>query len=257
MKKSNNINRKNLKNNNHNNNYNTNYNPEIKKYLTSTPITGRKTSFIKNKISQSNDFEDKRRKEEIKMIFEREFKQKMLSKKTKNKKSNKNSLFNGFSRNNKKENNKILISSYSQKNINKNKIQKYYFQTINTKERNSYTNIDNKSNLTYDKYHSILKEKIIQLNQEITNLKNEEKQLLEQLINYKENEKLCNDIRDIREEIKKYKIIIEKSTNACEEYSLEIQKIKNIIGGDDSEGNKGEDEDKDYLEYNNNINNNE
>ena len=257
MKKSNNINRKNLKNNNHTNNYNTNYNPEIKKYLTSTPITGRKTSFIKNKISQSNDFEDKRRKEEIKMIFEREFKQKMLSKKTKNKKSNKNSLFNGFSRNNKKENNKILISSYSQKNINKNKIQKYYFQTINTKERNSYTNIDNKSNLTYDKYHSILKEKIIQLNQEITNLKNEEKQLLEQLINYKENEKLCNDIRDIREEIKKYKIIIEKSTNACEEYSLEIQKIKNILGGDDSEGNKGEDEDKDYLEYNNNINNNE
>ena len=75
-------------------------------------------------------------------------------------------------------------------------------------------------------------------------MKNEEKQLLEQLINYKENEKLCNDIRDIREEIKKYKIIIEKSTNACEEYSLEIQKIKNIIGGDDSEGNKGEDENK-------------
>ena len=88
-------------------------------------------------------------------------------------------------------------------------------------------------------------------------MKNEEKQLLEQLINYKENEKLCNDIRDIREEIKKYKIIIEKSANACEEYSLEIQKIKNIIGGDDSQGNKGEDEDKDYLEYNNNINNNE
>ena len=50
------------------------------------------------------------------------------------------------------------------------------------------------------------------------------------LINYKEKENECNDIRKIREEIEKYKIIIEKSTKDCQEYALEIQQIKRILG---------------------------
>jgi hypothetical protein len=42
----------------------------------------------------------------------------------------------------------------------------------------------------------------------------------------------------LREEIEKYKIIYEKSTKACEEYSLEIQKIKNIIGENNINNNE-------------------
>ena len=60
-----------------------------------------------------------------------------------------------------------------------------------------------------------------------------------QLINYSENENECNEIRKMREEIEKYKIIFEKSSKACEEYSAEIQKIKNIIGDNINKNNNG------------------
>ena len=185
-----------------------NYNPDIKKYLSFTPGTIRKTSFIKNRVSSSTDFEEKRRKEDIKMIFEREFNKKMHSKRNKKRKSMQNNnnscLISRISRNRTEENINIRISE-SQKNIHKNKI-------------------------SYDKYRSILEQKISKLNNEIENLKKEEKNLSLLLINYKEKENECNDIRKIREEIEKYKIIIEKSTKDCQEYALEIQQIKRILG---------------------------
>ena len=220
-----------------NNNDTNNYNPELRKYISYTPGPVKKTSFVKNKVSTSHDFEEQRRKEEIKMIFEREFKRKMNSKKSKSKKNSNNSSFmSKYSRNNKTEENKNLRNSQSQNNINsKNKINKKNFKTINSYKRNTNTNIENNSNFTYEKYHFLLEQQIVKLNNEIMNLKNEEKNLQNQLINYQEKEKECNDIRKIREEIEKYKIIFEKSSKACEEYSLEIQKIKNIIGEKDIE----------------------
>ena len=241
MRKNNILNKKQSEMNNKYN-FNNNYNPEIRKYISFTPGPVKKTSFIKNKVSTSNDFEDKRRKEEIKMIFEREFKRKMNAKKSKNnKKSNNSSLMTKNSRNNKTEENKNLRNSQSQNNINnKMRINKKEFEAINSYKRSTNTNIENNSNFTYEKYHSLLEQKIVKLNNEIANLKREEKDLQNQLINYKEKEKECNDIRKIREEIEKYKIIFDKSSKACEEYHLEIQKIKNIIGENDI--NKDENE---------------
>ena len=121
------------------------------------------------------------------------------------------------------------------KNIINNKKE---FRTINSYKRNTNTNIENNSNFTYEKYHLLLEQKITKLNNEIENLKNEEINLQKQLINYKEKEKECNDIRKLREEIEKYKIIYEKSAKTCEEYSLEIQKIKNIIGENNINNNE-------------------
>lgn len=242
MRKNNIINKKNSEiKNKYNVNYNTNYNPEIRKYISYTPEPVKKAPFIKNKVSTSNDFEDIRRKEEIKMIFEREFKRKMNSQKLKkNKNSSNSSLMTKYSRNNKTEENKNLKNSQSQKNINNKNIinNKKEFRTINSYKRNTNTNMENNSNFTYEKYHLLLEQKITKLNNEIENLKNEEINLQKQLINYKEKEKECNDIRKLREEIEKYKIIYEKSTKACEEYSLEIQKIKNIIGENNINNNE-------------------
>ena len=242
MRKNNIINKKNSEiKNKYNVNYNTNYNPEIRKYISYTPGPVKKTPFIKNKVSTSNDFEDIRRKEEIKMIFEREFKRKMNSQKLKkNKNSSNSSLMTKYSRNNKTEENKNLKNSQSQKNINNKNIinNKKEFRTINSYKRNTNTNIENNSNFTYEKYHLLLEQKITKLNNEIENLKNEEINLQKQLINYKEKEKECNDIRKLREEIEKYKIIYEKSAKTCEEYSLEIQKIKNIIGENNINNNE-------------------
>ena len=245
MRKSNVISRKNPENKkNYNINYNTNYNPEIRKYISFTPGSAKKTNFIKNKVSISNDFEDQKRKEEIKMIFEREFKRKMnTNKPKKNKNTNNSSLISKYSRNNKTDKNKIFRNSSSQKNINKknNAINKNEFRTLNSykSHTNTQTSVENKSNISYEQYYLILEQKIRKLNQEITNLKNEEKNLQAQLINYTENEKECNEIRKMREEIEKYKIIFEKSSKACEEYSAEIQKIKNIIGDDINKNNNG------------------
>ena len=205
----------------------------IKKYLSFTPGTIRKTSFIKNRVSSSTDFEEKRRKEDIKMIFEREFNKKMHSKrnkKRKNMQNNNNScLISRISRNRTEENINIRISE-SQKNIHKNKISTNVFELIKSNNQKHNENKNYKSDLSYDKYRSILEQKISKLNNEIENLKKEEKNLSLLLINYKEKEKECNDIRKIREEIEKYKIIIEKSTKDCQEYALEIQQIKRILG---------------------------
>ena len=75
-----------------------------------------------------------------------------------------------------------------------------------------------------------MEKKVKALNEEIEEIKDEEKSLILQLINYKEKENECNYVRQLREEIKRYKNVIEKSNKACEEYSLEILKIKNILG---------------------------
>ena len=240
MKKRNVVNRKNQKNQNYYNiNYNTNYNPEVRKYLSFTPGPVRKTNYIKNKVSTSNNFEDQKRKEDIKMIFEREFKRKMNTKKQKNNKNSHNtSSMTKYSRNNKTEENKNFKSSQSQKNINNKykSINENEFRTLNSYKRknNTHSNFEKKSNFSIEKYHLILEQKIVKLNQDITILKNEEQYLQKKLINYQDKEKECNDIRKIREEIEKYKIIFEKSSKTCEEYLLEIQKIKNIIGEDDN-----------------------
>ena len=100
-----------------------NYNPDIKKYLSFTPGTIRKTSFIKNRVSSSTDFEEKRRKEDIKMIFEREFNKKMHSKRNKKRKSMQNNnnscLISRISRNRTEENINIRISESQKNNIMK------------------------------------------------------------------------------------------------------------------------------------------
>jgi hypothetical protein len=218
MKKINYLSKKNSKKNINNKiNYNTNYSPDIKKYLSFTPGPVRKAVFIKNKVYASTNFEENRRKEDIKMIFEREFNRKINSKKHKNNKSmincNNSSLLIRLSRNTKTEENKKIRNSQSQKNINKIKISKNEFKVINSYNEKSHKHYSNKTDLTYDKYHSILEQKIIKLNKEISILKEEEKNLSFLLVNYKEKEKECNEIRKIREDIEKYKIVIKKSYN--------------------------------------------
>ena len=248
-KKKSNVLSKNNSNKNYNNkiNYNTNYNPEIRKYISNTPGPVKKSSYINKNISVSHDLEEKRRKEDIKMIFEREFNRKMNSKKNKKiKNSNTSSLISRLSRNNKTDDNNNLRNSQSQKNLYKNnrkneeyKIMSYLGRNIHNKNNNS------KINFSYDKYYSVLQQKINQLEQDISNLKNEEKSLSIQLINYNKKEKECNDIRKIREEIEKYKIIIEKSNKVCQEYAVEIKKIKNII--EDKGNNLSENQ---YINFN-------
>ena len=260
MKKINYISKKNSKKNINNKiNYNTNYSPDIKKYLSFTPGPVRKTVFIKNKVSAITNFEDNRRKEDIKMIFEREFRRKIASKKHKNNKRmitcNNSSLLIRLSRNIKTEENKKIRNSQSQKNINKIKNTKNEFNVINSYNEKSHKHYANKTDLTYDKYHSILEQKIIKLNKEISNLKEEEKNLSFLLVNYQEKEKECNEIRKIREEIDKYKIIIEKSTKDCEEYAFEIQQIKNLLGEQCTNTNNSID--VDILKYNTNFKSNE
>ncbi len=175
------------------------------------------------------------------MIFEREFNKKMHSKRNKKRKSMQNNnnscLISRISRNRTEENINIRISE-SQKNIHKNKISTNVFELIKSNNQKHNENNNYKSDLSYDKYRSILEQKIKKLNNEIENLKKEEKNLSLLLINYKEKEKECNDIRKLREEIEKYKIIYEKSAKTCEEYSLEIQKIKNIIGENNINNNE-------------------
>ena len=68
------------------------------------------------------------------------------------------------------------------------------------------------------------------LNSEIQDIRNEEKSLLLQLSEYKEKEKECNYVRQLRNEINKYKTVIEKTNKAFQEYSIEIIKIKSILG---------------------------
>ena len=234
-KKNNSLNKKNNeKNNKKKINFNINYNQNIQKYVSFTPGPFRKASFIKNIVSESTDFEENKRKEDIKTIFDREFNRKMRPKKTKIRKSMQNNnnscLLIRISRNIKTEEDKSIKNSQSQKTLNKNKISKNVFKLLNSYNQKQHANNNNKSDLSYDKYHSVLKQKIAKLNSEIQNLKNEEKNLSYLLINYQEKEKECNDIRKIREEIEKYKIIIEKSTKDCEEYALEIQQIKKMLG---------------------------
>ena len=250
-KKKSNVLSKNNSNKNYNNkiNYNTNYNQEIRKYISNTPGPVKKSSYINKNISVSHDFEEKRRKEDIKMIFEREFNRKMKSKKNKKiKNSNTSSLVSRLSRNNKTDDNNNFRNSQSQKNLYKNNIKNEEYKIMSYLGRNIHNKINNnKSNFSYDKYYSVLQQKINQLEQDISYLKNEEKCLSIQLINYNKKEKECNDIRKIREEIEKYKIIIEKSNKVCQEYAVEIQKIKNII--EDKDSNLSEDQ---YINFNKN-----
>ena len=48
----------------------------------------------------------------------------------------------------------------------------------------------------------------------------------------------------MREEIKKYKNIIEMCSKACEEYSLEIKKITDILGKNGIINDKNEDNER-------------
>lgn len=230
-----------------NNNDTNNYNPELRKYISYTPGPVKKTSFVKNKVSTSHDFEEQRRKEEIKMIFEREFNRKMNTKKNKKiKNSNTIILIPRLSRNSKIDDNDNLRNSQSHKDLNKNNLNKEEYQILNYLGKNIHSKIDNnKSNFSYDKYYSVLQQKIKKLGEDISNLKNEEKSLSIQLINYNKKEKECNEVRKIREEIEKYKIIIEKSDKVCQEYTIEIQKIKNII--EDKDNNISEEQ---YININ-------
>ena len=236
------INSKNSKNSLYKNNPNNNYNKGNRKYISYTPDCSRKAAFIKNKNkSVSNELKgENKSKEVIKKIFEKEFNDKMIiGNKVKNNKSNNNSLITSYSRN-RKDNIKGICHSHnqSQKNIlKKNEYISNEYMHKNRNMKNVYNTINvgdncnnNKSKKNIEKYYSILKQKIKKLNNEIEEIRDEEKSLILQLIDYKGKESECKYIRQLREEINKYKNVIEKTNNACEEYSKEILKIKNIIG---------------------------
>jgi hypothetical protein len=203
-----------------------------RKYISYTPDCNRNAVFIRNKSKNdelNKKMKEKENKEVVRMIFEKQFKDRMIfGLKAKN--NSNNSLLISYSRN-KLENAKVLNSSHnqSQKNIFKyeSKINKkkeiHKYNTINVDK-----NYNNKKN-NYKQYYLLLKKKIKILNSEIEKIKEEEKTLILELVNYKEKENECNYIRQLREEIKKYKTIIEKTDKTCEEYSQEISKIKNII----------------------------
>ena len=248
LSKRNSVNSKNGKNNNNKNNTNRKVNT---KYISYTPDCTRKVPFIKKKLSNNelND-ENKRKEEEINIKLEKEIKNKINSgiKTNKNKNNYINNINGTTTSGSRNRVDDIKSTNYSnsqsQKNIfrydnysndlynnnnnnkNTNTTDKPEYNTINTEKKYSHS----KSKNNYKKYYSLLEKKIKTLNEEIESIKEEEKSLILQLINYKEKEKECNYIRQLREEIKKYKNVIEKSNKACEEYSLEILKIKNIIG---------------------------
>ena len=236
-KKYNSISRKNSKKkDNTDNNYNINFNKNIRKYISFTPGPPRQANYIKNKSSSINNSENRKIKDEIISIFERKINQKMNTKNSKKNKNNSSHFITKISRNRLEENKKI-INSKSQKILsikekqndeisNNNK-----FEALNIFEKKMFTE-NNKSKSNYEKYRSLLESKIIKLIEDIKNLKNEEKDISSQLINYKDMEQSCNEVRKMREDINRFKIVIETAFKACEEYNKEIKKIKNIIGED-------------------------
>ena len=208
-----------------------NSNKEIKKYLSCTPDCVRKATFVQNKTGYKiNNY--KVSDQDIKEIFEKEFNEKMiLGVKTKKYSYyNSSSLITSSSRN--RDDLNVLENShnYSQKNlinydqgyIKRNNV----YRTINPDDNRK----NNKSKNNYEKYYSLLEGKIKMLNSEIQDIRNEEKSLLLQLSEYKEKEKECNYVRQLRNEINKYKTVIEKTNKAFQEYSIEIIKIKSILG---------------------------
>ena len=259
LKNSSSITTKNSKRNSENKKGNLFYNTNGNKKFLSTPDCTRKAAFIKHKGSSSNKgfYDEKKAKEIIKMMFEKEFNERIVQgyKTKKNNHNNNNSI----NINNNNNNNNSLIMSYSrnriddikgpnyihsqsQKNIlnlynnsnsnefyNKLRSESHEYNTISV-EKNYKNKNKNKTKSNYKKYYSILEQRIKKLNEEIQEMKEEERHLVLQLIDYKQKENECLYIRKLREEVKKYKGIIEKCNKACEEYSLEISKIKNTIG---------------------------
>ena len=231
--KNNNINSKRTKRNNMKKNF---YDVKTanRKYISYTPDCIRNSAFIKNKHKKLYKKKEQK-KETVRMIFEKEFKDRMIFGLKTKENRNHNSLSISYSRNrfeNFKDSN--YSNNQSQKNIFKYENKKNKIKDNKNKEIHKYNtinvdkNYNNKKN-NYKQYYFLLKKKIKNLNEEIEKIKEEEKYLILQLINYKEKENECNYIRNLREEIKKYKTIIEKTNKVCEEYSLEISKIKNII----------------------------
>ena len=229
-----------------------NNNKEVKKYLSCTPDCVRKAPFVKNRTGcKANHY--KVSDQDIKEIFEKEFNEKMIlgMKTKKNSYYNNSSLMTSSSRNRTDDLNVLENShNYSQKNLIK--YDKGYskrnnvYRTINVEEHHQ----KKKSKNNYKKYYSLLEGKIKILNNEIQDIRDEEKSLLLQLIDYKEKEKECNYVRQLRNEINRYKTVIEKTSKACEEYSNEINRIKNILGQTEF------DKDMKNIVDNRNINNN-
>jgi len=212
-----------------------NYNKEIKKYVSCTPDCVRKATFVKNKTNyKANNY--KVRDQDIKEIFEKEFNEKMILglKTKKNSYYNNSSLMTSSSRNktddlnileNSKNHSQTNFLKYNQGYIKRSNV----YRTINIEDNHK----NNKSKNNYKKYYSLLEGKIKILNNEIQDIRDEEKSLLLKLIDYKEKEKECQYVRQLRNEINKYKTVIEKTSKAFEEYSNEINRIKNILGQTD------------------------
>ena len=229
-----------------------NNNKEVKKYLSCTPDCVRKAPFVKNRTGcKANHY--KVSDQDIKEIFEKEFNEKMIlgMKTKKNSYYNNSSLMTSSSRNRTDDLNVLENShNYSQKNLikydNGYAKRNNVYRTINVEEHHQ----KKKSKNNYKKYYSLLEGKIKILNNEIQDIRDEEKSLLLQLIDYKEKEKECNYVRQLRNEINRYKTVIEKTSKACEEYSNEINRIKNILGQTEF------DKDMKNIVDNRNINNN-
>ena len=229
------MNIKNSKNNLNNNPINNNYNKTKRKYISYTPDCTRKAALFTKKKNNNEANNKNKIKEEIKNMIEKELENRMTFFGTK---ANKNSIKGLSTNSSRNRNDDINIkstnysNSQSQKNILrydnsndiKNSIDKHEYNTINTEKK-----IHREKN-TYKKYYALLETKIKKLYEEIEDIRNEEKNYILQLIDYKEKENECIYIRKIRDEIKKYKNVIDKSNKVCEEYSLEISKIKNILG---------------------------
>ena len=240
--KRNTINSKNEKKNNSNFKSNNSH-KKNRYYISYTPDCTRKAPFIKKKLSNDELNVKNIKKEDINIKLEKEIKNKIISEIKTNK--NKNNYINNVNgtttsgsrnriddikstnySNSQSQKNIFRFDNYSNDIYNKNINDKPEYNTIHTEKKYSHT----KSKINYKKYYSLLEKKIQILNEEIEDIKGEERTLILQLINYKEKENECNYVRLLREEIKKYKNVIEKSKKACEEYSLEILRIKNIIG---------------------------
>ena len=228
-------------NNNINNNSNYNYNKTKRRYISYTPDCTRKSAFV-NKKKLNNEINNENKKKETELMFEKELKNNIILGGTKTNKNNMKGLSSNSSRNriddiNIKSTN--YSNSQSQKNILrydnsndiKNNLDKHEYNTINTEKK------INRSKNTYKKYYALLEKQIKKLNEEIENIREEEKELILQLIDYREKQNECVYIRKLRDEIKKYQNVIEKSNKVCEKYALEITKIKNIIGENEINGN--------------------
>ena len=103
---------------------------------------------------------------------------------------------------------------------------KFNISTIKNEQENKNSSMNNLEN-----YYIFLKKKIQKLKDDINIIKNEKENLLK--IKNQKNE--SEYMKNLKDDINRYKVIIEKASKVCDEYTQEILKIRRILKEDINE----------------------